>query len=571
MKGILLLEMPKGPAVALLLLLSIVVWSSCCSISAGASSLNPLRILPLEQMAYMIPRNQNSQTAWRSKYLSMLSPGGRVYFLANRRESAKALSELGKLSKQDTGSCLYVKAFCLNGLGRHREAVQAYKQAKSRIGLVFNPGAKFFLHYSAALMDAGQLAECMKVLNHASSMTGSAESYGRRPKIMSSTIARRKIVVTEKSGKYREAIDGYLKLLLDGGVPIKLKESFSADTQAQARASLWLKKHVMPPARAKKEKVAGYLLDSANAYLTLGKFEPARGCLEKVAAAEPLVRYEIPTETERAEVGTPLGKCRAEARMMLARLYYAQKDFPKCCAQLRSMFLIDPMVDSTFWLCSISMRDVPQLVQQRDVDLHSMTVEHLLDERILEVFGPSRTEYAGPDPFKNDLFLRKARVDMEKRSFSACFNTLQSFIDTNKRLCFSPDFYKQPEKTASFMQDYAYRARLLQFAAASATGKPRLVSGFDSNLPLYKHAGWDAVEDSLRGMHRPKNTKDDRSLSNADFASLWHFAAGIREMNEGDYKVAAKEFAHACSKTSQDSDVFVYSRALLSVCRDASD
>ncbi len=501
----------------------------------------------------------------------MLSPGGRVYFLANRREYAKALSELDKLPKRKTGSSLYVKAFCLNGLGRHREAVHAYNQARSGIDLVFNPGAKFFLHYAAALMDAGQSAECVKVLNSASSMTGTAESYRRRAKILSNTIARRKLAVAEKSGRYLEAVDGYCKLLFERGAQFSLREPLKADAKTRARADLWLKKRALQPSPAKKEESARYWLDCAKAFLALGKVDAARECLEKVVAVEPLVRYPISTETARAEVGTPLGKCRAEARMMLASLYYARKDFPHCCAQLRSMFLVDPIVDSTFWLCSISMIDVPQLVQQSDVDLHSMTVEHLLDERILEVFGPSRTEYTGPDPFKNDRLLRKARMEMEKRSFSACFDALQAFIETNERLCSSADFYAQPAKTASFMQDYSYRARLLQMGAASAIGKQNRMPGFKSNLPLYKHAAWDAVEDSLLGMHRAKNTKDDRTLSKADFASLWHFAAGLRKMNEGDYKVAANEFTHACSKTSKENDVFVYSRVLLGVCREAAD
>lgn len=74
------------------------------------------------------------------------------------------------------------------------------------------------------------------------------------------------------------------------------------------------------------------------------------------------------------------------------------------------------------------MRDVPQLVQKKDVDLISTTVEHLLDERLLEAYGPGRTEYRGLDPFKDDRLLKKARIKMEKRSYVACFDTLQTFF-----------------------------------------------------------------------------------------------------------------------------------------------
>ncbi len=500
----------------------------------------------------------------------MLSPGGRAYFLANRRDFAKALSELERLPKGETGSSLYVKAFCLDGLGKHGEAVKAYSQAKSKIDLVFNPGAKFFFHYAAALMAVGRSAECLEILNLASVKCSDAGVYLRRPKVMSDTVARRKLAVAEKSGKYKEAIDGYLKLLFAKSAQFRLREPMKADAETQTRATLWLKNHALPPSQSKKEESAMFLLDAGKAYLALGKTESARQCLEKAAAIEPLVRYRIPTETARCESGTPLGKLREQAKLSLARLYYGQKDFPKCCVQLRTMFLVDPLVDSTFWLCSISMRDVPQLVQQKDVDLHSMTVEHLLDERLLEVYGPSRTEYRGPDPFRNDRLLKKARMEMEKRSFSACINTLQTFIDENERLCTSKEFYEQPAKTASFMQDYAYRARLLQMAAATAIGKSNQVLSFNGNVPLYKHAGWDAVEDSLLGLHRPKNTKDDRSLSKSDFASLWHFAAALRKMRERDYKAAAIEFTNACTNTSRDTDIFVYSRVLKEICQTAA-
>ncbi len=55
----------------------------------------------------------------RGEYMQLLSPGGRVYFLACRHDFAEALAELKKFPKNDTGSALYVKGFCL---GKSREA-----------------------------------------------------------------------------------------------------------------------------------------------------------------------------------------------------------------------------------------------------------------------------------------------------------------------------------------------------------------------------------------------------------------------------------------------------------------
>ncbi len=530
-----------------------------------AAAPKTIDVLPLEQMAYVMPLKENFCSAWKKKYLQMLSPGGKAYFLANRRTYDSALVELEKLPGPQSGSRLYVKAFCLQGLGRCKEAVQVYVQAKAKTGLVFNPGSKFFFHMAAAQLQTGDWDGCLKSLETASHKSAQSQRYQRSAKIIRDTAARRKFTVMEKRGQYKEAFEGYLQLFPEQERGL-LTKPLTGDTMVESEATLWLKNYENQAPPKEKEKRANFFLKAGAAHLRLGNLNSAIRSFEQVISIEPYVRNRIETETARVEVGTVLGKCRDAAKGNLVRIYFSQKKFSKCCSQIRSMFLINPLVDPQFWLCSISMDDVPELVRQEDVNLHSMTVEHLLDERLLEAFGPSRVKYTGPNPFVADSLLKKAGSQIQKKSFSECFDTLQLFIDTNERFCVSKAFDTAPERTASFMQDFDYKARLLQQGAAMAAGKIQTPSRLQSDLPLYKHADWDAIENNLLGIYRKKNTKNDQTLSKPDFLARWHFASAVYKMHLKEYRSAAEDFKLAAANSDADKDVSIYSDALHAFC-----
>ncbi len=106
-----------------------------------------LESLPLEEAAYyrVIGGANPAGKNWKAEYIKKLSPGGKAYFLACRRDYKEALLALEKVPKRDTGSYFYVKAFCLEGLGRHAEALKFFDTAKAKINDDFNPGFRFYL------------------------------------------------------------------------------------------------------------------------------------------------------------------------------------------------------------------------------------------------------------------------------------------------------------------------------------------------------------------------------------------------------------------------------------------
>lgn len=105
------------------------------------------------------------------EYMQKLSPGGRIFFLTNRKDFAEALAALEKFPKKGTGSALYVKAVCLDGLKKHSEAVKCFADAESKIDLVFHPGPKFFLQYATALFHAKQYSRSSTYLDIAEKMS----------------------------------------------------------------------------------------------------------------------------------------------------------------------------------------------------------------------------------------------------------------------------------------------------------------------------------------------------------------------------------------------------------------
>ena len=72
---------------------------------SGSKGPEPTKEETLEVLAYMVYTGGVVNSV-KNVYMKRLSPGGRVYFLACRRDYAEALAELDKLPKRNTGSGL---------------------------------------------------------------------------------------------------------------------------------------------------------------------------------------------------------------------------------------------------------------------------------------------------------------------------------------------------------------------------------------------------------------------------------------------------------------------------------
>lgn len=172
--------------------------SSVCAANGEESTRSSDKSME-EWNAYYHPApDEPSYKNAKSDYMRKLSPGGRVFFLANRKDFAEALVELEKLPKKDTGSALYAKAVCLDGLKRYSEAVQCFADAQSKIDLIFQPGPKFYIHYATALFHARQYAKAMKYLDIAESMGKQSAAKGNKePMPVTDTVFRRKAILRE--------------------------------------------------------------------------------------------------------------------------------------------------------------------------------------------------------------------------------------------------------------------------------------------------------------------------------------------------------------------------------------
>jgi len=289
----------------------------CAEFPAGLKAQNTSR--SEEWSAYYHPATDEKQfQGQRAKYLKRLSPGGRIYFLANRKEFAQALSELQRFPKNSTGSALYVRAMCLDGLKKHSEAVLNYASAKSKIDLIFHPGPKFYLQYATALMNAKNFSDALKNLDIAQQMGKSGvDKAGRRAYEMSGTVRKRKAVIFELQGRYKEALSEYISLCG------KNASHFKLDSPMKASA-----------------------------------FELAQ-------QRQKLLQNGAPSDYQT--------KCK------LVRIDYELGRFKDCCNTMRSIAGNSLTSEFDTYFTTISMRDVPQLVLQKDVDLHNIDLEEELD------------------------------------------------------------------------------------------------------------------------------------------------------------------------------------------------
>lgn len=333
---------------------------------------------------------------YKSEYMKRLSPGGKVYFLACRRDYKEALALLAKLPKNNTGSALYVKAFCLEGLDRHAEALKCYRAAKAamRVGSAgsaygFNPGFRFYFQSAAAAINAGAEKDCMEDLDVIEEKSLQRSPNSNYPRYVRAEIKKRRICMVEKKGLYKEAFEKYLALFSETGDQFKLNQPLTGDAQSKARAAAWLQANPKRPQGAAAEKLGIYLVTAGKANLTMGNIGAATTILTESAAIQmPHLLWTSGGDDPRV-----LRMIKDESRKLLVKIYFKQKNYPVCCRYIREIFNDEPFEAMKTRYNTISMYDVPQLVTEQDMKEHDELLEADLDLKDFK-FDPRQRQFA---------------------------------------------------------------------------------------------------------------------------------------------------------------------------------
>lgn len=348
-----------------------------------------------------VPRTSDTAMRdYKSEYMKKLSPGGKVYFLACRRDYKEALALLARIPKNNTGSHLYVKAFCLEGLDRHAEALKCYRAAKAamRPGQVgsssgssygFCPGFRFYFQSANAAINAGSVKECMEDLDVIEEKSLQRSPNSNYPRYVRAEVKKRKIVMVEKKGNHKEAFEKYLALFSENGDQFKLSQPLTGDAQSKVRAAAWLQANQKRPKNASAEMLGVYLLTAGKANLSMGNISAATTLLTEAAAVEmPPLQWSSGGDDPRV-----LRSIKDEARKLLVKIYFKQKNYPVCCRYIREIFNDEPFEAMKTRYNTISMYDVPQLVTEQDMREHDEHIEADLDLKDF-TYDPRRHQFA---------------------------------------------------------------------------------------------------------------------------------------------------------------------------------
>ncbi len=312
--------------------------------------------------------------------MKKLSPGGKAYFLACRRDYKEALSALERVSKRNTGSYYYIKAFCLEGLGKHAEAAKNYDIARSKIGSEFSPGFRFYLSCATAYMRIGEEKKAQQNLDIA---VPESEEYGRYqayPRYVRLEVKKRKVAVVELKGRYKEAFEKYLEEFNHAGDQFHLNESLAGDAESKARARAWLSAQMDPTPGKSETELSIYYLTKGKANMVLGNISEAKSNLEKAIHAELRDLTQIPKTRFKGEDALVLLRIKDQAKSMLLKIYYKEKDYKKCCEYFRNLYSTEVFVSLDTIYNTIALHDVSQLVTDRDQELHDPFIEFRLDK-----------------------------------------------------------------------------------------------------------------------------------------------------------------------------------------------
>ncbi len=472
-----------------------------------------------EGLAYHIRGERQSPE--KQKYMQKLSPGGKIYFLACRQDWQEALDLLERFPRKNTGSALYVKAYCLEKLKRHEEAIRIYAQANSKVDMIFNPGFKFYFHYADAQINAGLLRDALKNLDVAESKYETAPKYGYTGQAAFNMMRRLKYVVLEKDGQYEKAFQGYRHQLDPHQKVFKnLDEKLDRSPAKRAAAEKYLKENPRAPRSDLTNEYLDYLFSTGNAMLILGRKAEAIEYYKKIDAFKPW--YEV-RKTKIVEKESDLKVIKVNAQVALIKLAYQDKDFKQCCELMRNVFATfsaDPVEYAEHKYAVISMKDVPQLVVQHDVDLHSQTAELTLDRRPLvsnvprdELVGDKRRAFLKRQRrrkglYSSDPLLAKAHEQILAAQFGRCYTSLDEFLRTNSVLSSAHRGTREGQRASVFDRHYVYKVRLLQLAAGYGAGMKSQALSFRIYSEPRKSLRWRAIEARLLG-RLPSSTESD--------------------------------------------------------------
>ncbi|MBC7996961.1 MAG: hypothetical protein IAF58_03400 [Leptolyngbya sp.] len=514
-------------------------------------------------------------------YTRKLSLGGKIYFYANRRDYSRALELLNVLPNSQSGSALYVKAFCFDGLGKSADAVKLFEQANAKVGSSFKPGLKFFLQWSTAQYHAGDFVGSLKNIALAERMyvKSGARDSDRRGTVPW-TMLRRKACIAEKQKKFEEAFNQYLSFFGAAKSQFHLYELLVAEPQIAARAKKWLTEHPAAPTTKEPAVLAKYSLTKGKAYIALGDFSKAKAELEKldtykinknfdsdsIGARTPSSKNSKVRENTMVSIN-PLTKTKDEALVLLLRMYFPEKNFEKCCILIRGTFFTDPMDSFAHYFSALAMTDVPELVSTKDVSLHSKELEKRLD------FGPYKVFVFDPDlklmkqlvvKFRNDPLLAKALGEAQKRLYNQSYQTLEQY--SNKYANADNSSLEDAEVTLAFRMHERYKYDLIQKSLALAAHRRDFVLPF-SNDRRVGASIWTCVESHLLGTPSPVTEEQKVSVEKMPSFRYWcHFADAVNSMYKRNFKKAAQEFLSAGNQKSGDSDLSAYSKILENFC-----
>ena len=329
-----------------------------------------------EGLAFSVAGNKN--TAAKNQFMAKLSPGGKIYFLTCRQDYSEALKLLDAFAKRDTGSGLYVRAKCLDGMHRRLEAISAYTKARAKIGKNFDPGSRFNLHLSSAQAAAGQDIEAIKNLKIAIDKSSSADQFSTSRAAVVTSALKRLFYLEEKKGKYQSAFEHYLSLNGTDKSQFTLNEPITADGAIRAKANKWLKEHPAPPKANDPLARCKYFTTAAKAHLASGNSTKAKDCLIAALEHREPSANNLPAELT-ADLTSPFRQAKEVAGNLLITLDLKDKDYKSACKHIRSTFVTDPAREDQLMLVCLSMKDVAELVTARDRALHSTVAEERLD------------------------------------------------------------------------------------------------------------------------------------------------------------------------------------------------
>jgi tetratricopeptide (TPR) repeat protein len=563
------------------------------SFALPASSSKALKSIdePVALTIFLIGKSERFEKIKR-EYMRKLSSGGKALLLANRRDCEESLKQLNLCRRNDSPSADYIRGFCLEGLDRHQEAIAAYKRALAKVSLTFNPSSMFYLHAALPFFESGDYHSCLKYLAIAQKKAREENVGKTNPRLSVAFVsARVRALAQERMGQKKDAFESYVSFFGRWHHYAQLDQLLSPSPAAKVNAKNWLAANKLPPS-AKPEEQAEFYLRSGRALLIGGNLSQARKALLKVLATgkPPLAVYDRrfkkqPIYLEWLVKGgaasqanaffglrDPFVRMKDAAGVLLIQTYLKDGNYTDACIAMRDRLLLQPENQRQIVTHAIRMKDVPEVVLQGDVDLHSEEVEqHLEGSPYLQMAYSMNKEIL--QAFQNLISgpqMIQAGKLVEEQRFADCLPVLDKLIKERRDLPPPPTIVEY-QAMYQFGNLHRYVLELPRIAAAVAADRKNAAlsfANFGSSDTKSKRI-WQPVEDRLLG--RPARLEDvDIEVRNVFPRMIEYesFASAVQLMKVGNFKGAAKEFsnAYALAKQNNDPDYAVFARSLKAFC-----